>query len=324
MRKILKKKTTALMLAISLLAVVIIPQGVAMARGHIDVDKKCSLKVNISEEWADLKTADFSVKLYKVASVDQNGVYNVTDDFSKLESKIANINSETTADEWSNLAESATEIMTEGNLSEYKTVEIVKGNGKLEDVDTGLYLVYAEDAKSVKYGYSFVPYLLAAPNNIYATSGSGDDSWIYEGIDISLKPEQYELKGDLEITKILTTYNKALGVPLFVFDVEAFDEEGKVVFSDVVSIAFDSAGTRKAIVQDIPAGAKVTVTEVYAGASYEITSDSSLDVTIVAEDVVGVDFTNDYNDHLIYGTGVVNHFEYDGVGWTWHQLEDNE
>ena len=48
------------------------------------------------------------------------------------------------------------------------------------------------------------------------------------------------------------------------------------------------------------------------------------DDTIVAEDVIGVDFTNDYNDHLIYGTGVVNHFEYDGVGWTWHQLEDNE
>ena len=67
----------------------------------------------------------------------------------------------------------------------------------------------------------------------------------------------------------------------------------------------------------------MTVKEVYAGASYEVVSDSSLDVTIVAEDKVGVSFTNDYPKKLVYGTGVINHFEYDGVGWTWNPIEGN-
>ena len=39
----------------------------------------------------------------------------------------------------------------------------------------------------------------------------------------------------------------------------------------------------------------------------------------VAGDTVNADFTNDYNNKLIYSTGVVNHFEYDGTGWEWVQ-----
>ena len=37
----------------------------------------------------------------------------------------------------------------------------------------------------------------------------------------------------------------------------------------------------------------------------------------MAGETADVDFTNDYNDKLIYSTGVVNHFEYDGTGWEW-------
>ena len=323
MKNCLKRKSVSLIIVVFLFAIILIPQGVAMARGYIDTSKKCSLKVNISEEWADLKSIDFSVKLYKVADVNQNCLFTPTKDFEDLREEIDSIDSDTTAEDWLKLAELSTNIITEKEISEYNIIEIKKGKGQLQNVDTGLYLIYADEVKSSKYGYKFVPYLLSAPNNVYATSGSGSDEWIYDNIEISMKPEQYELKGDLEIKKTLLKYNTSLGNPLFVFDIEAVDEEGNVVFSDVASIIFDSAGTRNVIVKDIPAGANVTVKEVYAGASYEVVSDSSLDVTIVAEDKVGVSFTNDYPKKLVYGTGVINHFEYDGVGWTWNPIEGN-
>lgn len=324
MKNNLKKKIMALGFALSLVACMVIPGSIAMARGHIDVEKDCSVRVNISDEWADLRTADFSIKLYKVASVDTNGKFTATTDFDSLSSDLDSVDSETTAEQWSEYAKKASELLETTEVAEYRTIEIEKGKGGLSDLKTGLYLVAAEEAKTIKYGYRFIPYLISVPNNIYATSGTGEDSWIYENIDISLKPEQYDLKGDLEITKTLNKYNKTLGVPLFVFDVEAYNELNEVVFSDVVSIAFNSAGTRSAIVKDIPAGSRVVVKEVYAGASYEVTSDDSIETEIIAEETANVSFTNDYNDNLIYGTGVVNHFEYDGIAWTWHQIEDNE
>ena len=58
---------------------------------------------------------------------------------------------------------------------------------------------------------------------------------------------------------------------------------------------------------------------VYAAGSYQVTSSDSIETQIVAGETADVDFTNDYNDKLIYSTGVVNHFEYDGTGWEWVQ-----
>ena len=51
----------------------------------------------------------------------------------------------------------------------------------------------------------------------------------------------------------------------------------------------------------------------------QVTSSDSIETQIVAGETADVDFTNDYNDKLIYSTGVVNHFEYDGTGWEWVQ-----
>ena len=53
--------------------------------------------------------------------------------------------------------------------------------------------------------------------------------------------------------------------------------------------------------------------------NYYFVSSDNIETTIVAGDTVNADFTNDYNNKLIYSTGVVNHFEYDGTGWEWVQ-----
>ena len=55
----------------------------------------------------------------------------------------------------------------------------------------------------------------------------------------------------------------------------------------VVSLVFDGPGTKSVLVEDIPAGTVVTVTEVYSGASYELTTEASQTTTIIAEEEEG-------------------------------------
>ena len=52
-----------------------------------------------------------------------------------------------------------------------------------------------------------------------------------------------------------------------------------------------------------------------------ITSSDTVKTKIIAGEKADVNFTNDYSNRLIYGTGVVNHFEYDGTGWKWVEVE---
>ena len=89
------------------------------------------------------------------------------------------------------------------------------------------------------------------------------------------------------------------------------------MFSDIASIRFDSTGAKSVVIDNIPARSRVIVKEVYTAGSYQVTSSDSIETQIVAGETADVDFTNDYNDKLIYSTGVVNHLsmtEPDGNG----------
>ncbi len=320
MRVLNRKSICVLLTAIMLVS---IPFYKTYARGHIDVNRTCTIMVDIPETWEELKKVDFEVELYKVASVDENDVYTALDDFSDIKDDLSNVGSKTTAEDWAKIGELAAGDVDEKQMTADAVVSVSDGKGKVE-VSTGLYLVYARPIETERYGFKFTPYLISAPNNIYAMTGEGEDEWIYDDIKVELKPEQYELFGELEINKVLQSYNTKLGDPVFVFEIEAVDDEGKVVFSDVAAIEFTGSGFKSAVVKDIPAGSHVTVTEVYSGGSYEVTSSPNLETTIVANDKVTVNFTNDYTNTLVYGTGVINHFEYDGTGWEWHIITDNE
>lgn len=291
------------------------------AQNDIDVDKKCSITVNVPDTWDDLKSTDFEVKLYRVASIDKAGSFKAAENFNKLDEELAKLSDKTTADTWADMAASAVEIAQKDEIDASDSVEIKNGTGTSKELETGLYLVYVDTVSSKTYGYDFTPYLVSAPNNEFISTGSGSDAWIYDNIEVDLKPSQHELTGELEIHKTLSSYNTILGNPIFVFDVEAVDSTGEVVFSDAASIEFTSGGTNSVVIKGIPAGADVTITEVYAGGSYEVTSSDTVKTKIIAGEKSDVNFTNDYSNRLIYGTGVVNHFEYDGTGWKWVEVE---
>ena len=141
-------------------------------------------------------------------------------------------------------------------------------------------------------------------------------------MEVTLKPERHPRAGSLEIVKNLATYN-VNDPAVFVFQIEA-EKDGENVYSDVVTMVFTGAGQKKVVLDKIPAGATVKVTEIYSGASYEVTSAAEQTVTVSAEAVVSVEFHNDHSTTNHGGGGVNNHFTYDAEdGWQLEQQPAN-
>ena len=136
--------------------------------------------------------------------------------------------------------------------------------------------------------------------------------------------------------KSIKLYNETMKGASFVFDIEA-EVNGEIVYSDVVSMVFDGTGTKSVVIKELPAGANITVTEVYSGSSYEATGEAEQTTQIVADEMVSTAFENQYDGKLNGGSSVVNHFEFtpnektaddqkqsaeDGV-WDWEQQTDS-
>ena len=183
--------------------------------------------------------------------------------------------------------------------------------------------------------------MISLPNNYYKEGVTGTtDEWVYEltgSKALGLKPQKTDRYGDLKIVKNLNVYNETIDGATFVFQVEATKtdidtQETKTVYSNVVAIDFNAPGQKEVIIQDIPAGADVTVTEIYTGASYKLTSDVAKTTVIIADGEDGapatVDFSNTYDYRLNGGNGVVNSFIYnqDAEGnatWTHSAMNDS-
>jgi hypothetical protein len=94
------------------------------------------------------------------------------------------------------------------------------------------------------------------------------------------------------------------------------------VYSDVVSMTFSGPGTQSLTLDRVPAGAEVTVTEVYSGAGYRLTSQESQTLTISLMEENIAEFVNDYDGTRRTGYGIDNDFTYDpDSGWSWRQLD---
>ncbi|MDD3401980.1 MAG: DUF5979 domain-containing protein [Hespellia sp.] len=313
---------SAFMLA-AILAISVVTVPKVQAATEV-VDKACSIEFQMGGEFEELSdgTVSVPVKLYKVASINASGNYTAEGAFASMD--FSSVSDSTTAEEWLKMAESADELVTADMTADAETT-VTNGTGQIGNLAIGLYLVKAETSQSPYYNYSFTPYLISLPDNHYAATG--DDTWIYDLTGenaVGLKPEQDARLNDLEITKTLTTQNITMGRPAtFVFEAVITTLKGETMTKNV-ALTFDSATTKKLLIKDLPAGSTVVVTEVYSGASYEVTGDSEQTQVIDAENVVGVAFTNDHDGKVNGGYGIVNNYKYDGEGEYDHtQLEDN-
>ena len=297
----------------------------------VETNKKCSLTFTLDDdtEFAELRDLEIPVDVYKVADITEEAVYDTTNytDFADL--GLEKVSSTTTAEEWAQMAEKAMETVEVKGIAPTADVKVTKpagaaeSTGVINNLETGMYLVQAETVQTSEYTYDFTPYLVSLPNNYYSKENP-DDTWVYD-VTTGMKPQQTQRYGDLEIVKDLTEYNASLKDALFVFQVEGTRHDEQV-YSDVVSIKFNQAGEKSVLVKHLPAGTKVTVTEVYAGGSYSNTSGETQKTEIVAEGITdkpaSVSFTNTYNGKLIPGTGIVNHFENKDGEWSWEQQTD--
>lgn len=328
MMKNKKKRGLAVVLAVALvLSAFVLPK--AYAASKVVTSTKCSIEINVSTlKFKELSTVPVIVNLYKVANISELGEYTGTGAFESLD--FTDVDDKITAEAWKTKADAAKALVTE-DLEKTATITLDAGTGTASNLDTGLYLIDAQTAESETNKYEFQPYLISLPNNYY--NATGNDTWDYNltGEDaIGLKPAKSDLLGDLEIVKTLDAYNETIDGATFVFQVEAVKKdadtgEEKNVYSNVVSMRFKGPGTEKLVIEDIPAGAVVTVTEIYTGASYELTSEASKTETIVADQMKTVTFDNTFNNELKGGNGIVNSFIYDDTNgsWTHKATEDS-
>lgn len=301
----------------------LLPQILAKANSVIEKDRKGTIQVEISEAdmRSDLKEACITTKLYQVATANSDGTYSAIDPYESLQAQFDCLSGKQQDKIWETILQQAMKLVDKENS--VASVEVKTGIGVSSVLATGIYLIVAEPVDTKEYHYEFTPGLVALPNNLYRASGEGKDEWIYDKIKVVLKSTRTPLTGSLQIEKTLQTYDASMGEPLFVFAVEAKKDE-RVVYSDVMSLSFRNAGTKSATITGIPAGATVTVTEVYAGAGYQIISEPTVIIEqIVSEKTAYASFCNDTDGSKKYGTGIVNHFTYDGTGYRWTQIEDN-
>ena len=338
------------------------------AAGSVDTNAKVTITAKLAEGddslFAQRYTGQVEVRLYKIATLDSTGKATITDNFSDAGIDLDTLNSSnvTVEDVQKKIVEPALAALD--NLSgtadntDYKSFNVNVnngvGSGNIElEKGAGIYLYVPQDVTDSRYTYSFTSYILFAPSSEYISGEGTSDTWKYD-VSFYLKSSATPRLGYLGIAKSLKTYNESLGTASFVYTVEA-KLDGKTVFSNVYALNFNKAGEDYIEVADedgnpiIPAGAEVTVTEEYTGASYKMTATSytmnqpdengnyvnkTVNTPVIdADEVLVANFTNDYDDELqVGGISVINTFElnsndeyvYVGNNIGNSQSEDNE
>lgn len=280
----------------------------SIGRNHSEQDEKYV---------ADLESMNVPVVLYKVADVDVTGQkFTPVGPFGGM---TFDIDDQTTAAEWQELAAEAMGIMDgkEPGTRTYKSrleSGAVKGNAaaKFDNPELGMYLVVAgdrfEEDNSAMFSYNtdytkkyiFAPYLTVLPSSAYTTEYDSEgnpvhtgadgnvlsDDWIYD-TTIGLKVAAEPLYGRLNITKELQNFNETLGRTTFTFLVEGRDPvTDELLYSDVVSTTHEELAAETVTLEEIPAGITATVTEIYSGASYETVGENVKTVRIWSDEAV--------------------------------------
>lgn len=362
MRAINKKKRGPVLAAAVVLLALAVRAEVTYGAGGIETDRTdCRITFDLSvhyqepaasgdeapdaeagepvtgDRFAELNASSIDVDLYRIASVDVSGHYKALNPYQSLEESLSGIDHKTTAQEWMTLAGEAYALAVPGEdgtqtgAQPEKSISFQSTDAPekrtADGLETGFYLVTAEDVITEEFIYHFTPYLVALPGNGYAPPETEEDSWEYE-VTVGLKPGQEERYGDLEIVKTLRSYNETLGGASFIFEIKAV-KNGQTVYSDVCSLVFDGPGRKSLKIEGkIPVKAEVTVTEVYSGASYEVSEGTSKEQhpVIEAEKTAAAEFSNTYDHRLNGGSTIVNAFSPRGQEadvWDHEQLKDS-
>lgn len=191
---------------------------------------------------------------------------------------------------------------------------------RFENEDGEAYL--ASELKAKEYAITVAPEIISLPTKEADEEGvintANPGPWIFS-VEVFLKPEFEKRLGSIEIIKDLLTYETSHNA-FFVFQVEGM-LDGENVYSNLISMRFDGYGEKRQLIENIPVGAEVTVTEIYSTPGYSIVGSDSGKITVAADEVLSVRFENDYDESRDKGDGVMNNFSYDieRGEWSWTQ-----
>ncbi len=335
MKKRIKTGGALILAAVLAISAFVIPK--AFAADGVNVTKDdCTLTIDLTAEslFKEVREKEVTVDLYKVATIKVTGEYEVVTPYTDIKDfDLSDLSSNAAANEWEAKANAVRTYIDEATDKPTPITEKGIGTIQFTGLETGMYLVYARTLVTDNYEYEFKPYLISVPTNEWDWTKEDktdmSDEWIYDPV-VSLKPERFDRYGDLVINKDLTSFNDTIGGATFVFEVKAEKTDvdtnvTNVVYNDVVSMTFEGPGSKAVIIKNIEAGAKVTVTEVYSGASYELTVDSNekAETIILADNEVSVGFKNENNGGLNGGNGVVNTFTQNGTGFSHKATDDS-
>lgn len=316
---------------------------------NIDLDKDCTLTIKPASDIAeDISGAGVVVDLYYIASakaVDGFDTYDLEAEADFASVDIALSVDKTEAD-WVAAAQEAAAVALAEGSSIAPVVEGADLNTTITGLKAGLYLVvphgdldpYVETiqnedgsevlvtiANSATNKYSFTPNLIALPTKegeegVINTADEGE--WITDG-EVTLKAGFEKREGSVEIVKSFTTFAKKNDDPVTcVFYVKVYDENGEEQkdLAKTVSMVFETGEEQVELIEGIPVGYTVTVTEEYSGANYTLVSENDQSVVIAADEVLQVEFENEFDDTWHGSGSITNTFTVDEDAW---QLEQN-
>lgn len=284
-----------------------------------NISQEMSIKVLSPDDMPELAEMEIPVHVYCIAEPDDEGVLQPTNLFRRIADPLGAY-SGNPADETAKALIAAATL--EANLLSSNpdiSQTITGGEGVINVPNPGLYLLLPQAAYHGDTLYNFnsllvpVPYRLEDGELAYAQIGA-----VLKGAPVPPDNPDVpdEARGSLEIVKSLSAMDTSLGNPTFVFNVTATDAAGATLFNKVVAFSFTEAGQKSQIIDGIPLGTTITVTEVYSGASYTATTDTTQAVTISADNrEASVTFENQPNDDRKGGTGIENAFAKGPDGW---------
>ncbi len=329
----------ALILTASLCISGMIPVLSSYAVNTVNINEKCTLVVTTEND--ELKNAEIALKLYRVANMKEDGTVEKLEKGAFSGVDVSVYKSDATTDELKALAEEFKKAAEPGEAVEQEavpkpdksfTMEEEKAEIKVEGLQTGLYLLLADTVSYGTYEYQFSPILITLPTTEEVKDPYDKDHKLYNLVydaKATLKPEKVDLFAQLRITKKLEDYRidvDADGSPVpellpasFIFEIKA-EKEGKIVYSNVTSLKYDpeagwNAGSASTVLEKIPAGADVTVTEVYSGASYEMVAGTTVKTTEYDEGgkIKEESDRSSGNEPIITSIGAYPKYEYEVV-----------
>ncbi|SFH97746.1 hypothetical protein SAMN04487830_11539 [Pseudobutyrivibrio sp. OR37] len=332
-RNIVIHKNLIGLIAVAALMSVLIFGHTLMAAERVDTTATVKLTAEVNENDSSVFAKNFvgtlNVDIYKIATMNATGELQLTDKFINSGIDLRILGNNPTVDQIkTEIVKKAQDAnQASDNTISLKRVKVENSNQIITEANTdsvpieggaGLYLYVPENTKDSRYTYEFTPYVIMAPTSEYITSKQGSDEWDYSP-KFSLKSTAKERFGSIVISKKLDKYNSTYNKASFVYSVVA-KLDNNVVFDNVYTIEFDKAETKTKQIDNIPAQAVVTVTEVYDGASYEAVGEKTVTGIIIDPDkaIPTASFENTYDGKMITGgISAVNEFVEDDGELFW-------